>query len=65
MWKLYEKFPSVQKEFNEIQPLVLYQLAQSAGVQETGADTRGFQRLKVRVLGGSTEMPGRSARCRR
>jgi hypothetical protein len=23
-WKLYEKFPSVQKEFNEIQPLVLY-----------------------------------------
>src|SRR5262245_10994008 len=24
LWKLYEKFPAVQKEFSEIQPLVLY-----------------------------------------
>ena len=24
LWKLYEKFPAVQKEYGEIQPLVLY-----------------------------------------
>ena len=24
LWKLYEKFPSIQKEYGEIQPLVLY-----------------------------------------
>src|SRR5262249_7942178 len=24
LWKLYEKFPSVQKEYNEIEPLLLY-----------------------------------------
>jgi TRAP-type transport system periplasmic protein len=24
LWKLYEKFPTVQKEYNEIEPLLLY-----------------------------------------
>ena len=24
LWKLYEKFPSIQKEYGEIQPLVLH-----------------------------------------
>src|SRR5262249_7765817 len=24
LWKLYEKFPSVQKEYSEIEPLLLY-----------------------------------------
>src|SRR4051794_22959395 len=58
MWKLYEKFPSVQKEFNEIQPLVLYTSSPNLLVSKKQVRTlEDFKGLKVRVLGGPpTEM---------
>src|SRR5215467_1637126 len=35
LWKLYEKFPAMQKEFSEIQPLVLYtSLSKLRGVKK-------------------------------
>lgn len=58
LWKLYEKFPSVQKEFNEIQPLVLYTSSPNLLVSKKQVRTlEDFKGLKVRVLGGPpTEM---------
>jgi TRAP-type C4-dicarboxylate transport system substrate-binding protein len=58
LWKLYEKFPSVQKEFNEIQPLVLYTSSPNLVVSKKQVRTlEDFKGLKVRVLGGPpTEM---------
>lgn len=59
LWKLYEKYPSIQKEYGEIQPLVLHTTSPnfliSAKKQvKTLDDMKG---LKVRVLGGPpTEM---------
>jgi TRAP-type C4-dicarboxylate transport system substrate-binding protein len=59
LWKLYEKFPSMQKEYGEIQPLVLYTsspniLISNKKQAKTLEDLKG---LKVRVLGGPpTEM---------
>jgi TRAP-type transport system periplasmic protein len=59
LWKLYEKFPGIQKEFSEIQPLVLYTsspnlLLSSKKLVKSGEDFKG---LKWRVLGGPpTEM---------
>jgi TRAP-type C4-dicarboxylate transport system substrate-binding protein len=58
-WQLYEKFPSIQKEYGEIQPLVLYTgspnfLVTSKKQVKTLDDMKG---LKLRVLGGPpTEM---------
>ena len=59
LWKLYEKFPSIQKEYGDIQPLVLYTtspnfLITSKKQVKTLEDMKG---LKIRVLGGPpTEM---------
>src|SRR5215813_1231494 len=59
LWKLYEKYPSMQKEYGEIQPLVLHTtspnfLLTSKKQVKTLEDFKG---LKVRVLGGPpTEM---------
>ena len=58
-WKLYEKFPAIQKEYGEIAPLVLYTgspsfLITSKKAVKTLDDMKG---LKVRTLGGPpTEM---------
>jgi TRAP-type transport system periplasmic protein len=59
LWKLYEKFPSIQKEYGEIQPIVLHTtspnfLVSSKKQVKTLEDIKGF---KIRVLGGPpTEM---------
>jgi TRAP-type transport system periplasmic protein len=54
LWKLYEKYPAIQKEFSDIQPLVLYTsspnlLVSNKKAFKTAAD---FQGMKIRVLGG-------------
>ena len=52
LWKLYEKFPSIQREYADIQPLVLHassNLLISKKPINTMDDLRG---LKMRVLGG-------------
>jgi len=54
LWKLYEKFPSMQKEYGEIQPLVLHTTSPNfllSGKKQvkTLEDMKG---LKFRVLGG-------------
>ena len=54
LWSLYEKFPSIQKEYGEIQPLVLYTtspnfLITSKKQVKTMEDLKG---LKLRTLGG-------------
>ena len=54
LWKLYEKFPSIQKEYGDIQPLVLYTtspnfLITSKKQVKTMEDLKG---LKIRTLGG-------------
>ena len=59
LWKLYEKFPSIQKEYSEIQPLLLH--TSSANMFVTNKKQiktmDDFKGLKVRVLGGPpTEM---------
>jgi TRAP-type C4-dicarboxylate transport system substrate-binding protein len=58
LWKLYEKFPAVQKEFSEIQPLVLYTSSPNLLVVKKPVKTlEDFKGLKFRVLGGPpTEM---------
>src|SRR5258708_3370585 len=58
-WKLYEKFPSVQKEYGAIQPVVLHTTSPNFLITakkqvKTLEDMKG---LKVRALGGPpTEM---------
>jgi TRAP-type transport system periplasmic protein len=54
LWQLYEKFPSIQKEYGDIQPLVLYTtspnfLITSKRQVKTLEDMKG---LKIRTLGG-------------
>jgi TRAP-type transport system periplasmic protein len=54
LWKLYEKSPGMQKEFSDIQPLVLYMgspniVAASKKLYKTMDDFKG---AKIRVLGG-------------
>jgi TRAP-type C4-dicarboxylate transport system substrate-binding protein len=59
LWRLYEKFPSIQKEYGEIMPLVLYAGSPNMFITNKKAvktldDLKG---LKVRILGGPpTEM---------
>lgn len=58
LWKLYEKFPAVQKEYGEIEPLVLYTSSPNVLVSKRQVKTLDeFKGLKFRVLGGPpTEM---------
>ena len=54
LWKLYEKYPSIQKEYGPIQPLVLHTtspnfLITSKKQVKTLDDLKG---LKIRTLGG-------------
>ena len=54
LWRLYEKFPQIQKEYGDIQPLVLYTtspnfLITSKKQVKTLDDMKG---LKIRTLGG-------------
>ena len=58
LWKLYEKFPALQKEFSDIQPLVLYTSSPNLLVSKRPVKTLDeFKGLKFRVLGGPpTEM---------
>jgi TRAP-type C4-dicarboxylate transport system substrate-binding protein len=54
LWKLYEKFPAIQKEFSEIQPLTLYTstsnfLLTAKKQVKTLEDLKG---MKIRTLGG-------------
>lgn len=58
LWKLYEKFPAIQAEYKQVQPLALYTatpffIISSKKVVKTLEDVKG---LKVRIVGGpSTE----------
>src|SRR5215468_10312151 len=58
LWKLYEKFPAVQKEYGEIEPLLLYTSSPNVLVSKRQVKTLDeFKGLKFRVLGGPpTEM---------
>jgi TRAP-type C4-dicarboxylate transport system substrate-binding protein len=54
MWKLYEKFPSIQREFSAIQPLIMYTthpyfIFTAKKQVKTMEDLKG---LKIRVIGG-------------
>ena len=54
LWKLYEKFPSIRKEFAEVQPLMLwtsnpYFLLTNKKQVKTLEDLKG---MKIRVTGG-------------
>ncbi len=54
LWKLYEKFPSIQKEYGDIQPIVLYTatpffLLSNKKQIKTVDDLKG---MKIRVVGG-------------
>jgi TRAP-type C4-dicarboxylate transport system substrate-binding protein len=54
LWRLYEKFPAIQREFSEIQPLALwtsnpYFLLTTKKQVKTLEDLKG---LKIRVTGG-------------
>ncbi len=54
LWRIYEKFPQIQKEYGDIQPLVLYTtspnfLITSKKQVKTLDDMKG---LKIRTLGG-------------
>ncbi|MGE3159440.1 MAG: hypothetical protein AB7K78_22315, partial [Xanthobacteraceae bacterium] len=53
LWKLYEKYPSIQREFGDIQPLVLYTSSPNM-IISTKKEVKtldDFKGLKVRVLG--------------
>src|SRR3981189_189886 len=51
--KLYEKFPALEKEFADIQPLVLYTSSPNLLVSKRPVKTLDeFKGLKFRVLGG-------------
>src|SRR6266545_3743456 len=67
LWKLYEKFPSMKKEYSEIEPLLLYTSSPNLLVSTRPVKTLDeFKGLKWRVLGGPPpKWPRRSARCRR
>ncbi len=58
LWKLYEKFPSIQKEYGEIQPIVLHTSSANLLVSKKQVKTlEDLKGLKFRVLGGPpTEM---------
>lgn len=54
LWRLYEKFPSIQKEFSDVQPLMMwtsspYFLLTARKQVKTLEDLKG---LKIRVTGG-------------
>jgi len=59
LWKLYEKYPAIQKEFSEVQPLLLYTtspyfLLTTKKQVKTLDDIKG---MKIRIPGGPpTEM---------
>src|SRR5262252_849977 len=57
-WKLYEKFPAIQKEYSEITPLTLYTGSPSMFITKKPVKTLDDMKgLKVRTLGGPpTEM---------
>jgi TRAP-type transport system periplasmic protein len=58
-WKLYEKFPAIQKEYAEIVPLVLYSGSPNLIVtnKKPVKTLEDFKGLKIRILGGPpTEM---------
>ena len=57
LWKLYEKFPSIQKEYKDVQPLTLwssspYFLITTKKQVKTLEDLKG---LKIRVVGGPSD----------
>ncbi len=58
LWKLYEKFPSIQKEYGEIQPIVLHTSSANLLVSKKPVKTlEDLKGMKLRVLGGPpTEM---------
>jgi TRAP-type transport system periplasmic protein len=58
LWKLYEKFPSMQKEYGEIQPLLLHTSSANLLVSKKPVKTlEDLKGMKVRTLGGPpTEM---------
>jgi TRAP-type transport system periplasmic protein len=58
LWKLYETFPAVQKEYGEIEPLLLFTSSANLLVSKRQVKTIDeFKGLKFRVLGGPpTEM---------
>ena len=54
LWKLYEKYPSIQKEYGQIQPLVLHTSSSNMFLtaKKQIKTLEDFKGLKVRVLGG-------------
>jgi TRAP-type C4-dicarboxylate transport system substrate-binding protein len=59
LWKLYEKYPAMQREFGDIQPLVLYTSSPNMVIspKKEFRSLEDFKGQKLRVLGGPpTEM---------
>ncbi len=59
LWKLYEKYPAMQREFGDIQPLVLYTSSPNMVIspKKEIRTLEDFKGQKLRVLGGPpTEM---------